>query len=251
MSSTLACIGLGVGDVDSLDALVARLLPDATTIARSGDLQARRWTDASGASLTMTVREAGDDAGVLVDLVPSYAVPDDHPGVLVGVLTGHGQTLAADLVDDDGETLTRVACDLAQSLVAEVSKPRPAYVTALGLDVTVHDDEAAFADSDASLLGTPEPGQSPQRFAVGALLPYGLFGDPDTAEPTAYLSGTVLSVAGHVTGELGQGFHAVQVEAAGGRYTVCLATSAHPDAPRPGNVVAGTCYLVLDVPGLW
>ncbi len=145
MSSTLGCIGLAVNDMDTLDELVGRVLPDAEVVAEAGGLQARRWVDPSGASLTMTVRQQGDDGGVLVDLVPSYVGPAGAgPGVRVGVLTPHGQTLAADLVDAQGETLTRIACDLAQSLVAEVAEPRPAHLIALGLDVSVHADEAAF-----------------------------------------------------------------------------------------------------------
>ncbi|MEN8672680.1 hypothetical protein [Nocardioides sp.] len=255
MSSTLGCIGLAVDDVDVLDHLVGRRLPEAAVIAQAGDLQARRWTDPSGASITMTVRQEGEDGGVLVDLVPSYVVPDgaagSEPGVVLGRLTGHGRTLAADLVDADGETLTRVACDLAQSLVADVTEPRPARVTALGVDVTVHEDDAAFAASDASTMGSPAPGEAAHKYAAGAVLSYGLFGDPDTAEPTAYVSGTVLGVTSHVTAELEQGFHAAQVATVGGTFTVCLAAAEHPQAPRPGSIVAGTCYLVLDVPGLW
>ena len=33
--------------------------------------------------------------------------------------------------------------------------------------------------------------------------------------------------------------------------TVCLAASDHPTAPVAGNVLAGSCYLVVDVPTLW
>ena len=180
MSSTLGCIGLAVNDMDTLDELVGRVLPGADVVAEAGGLQARRWVDPSGASLTMTVRQQGDDGGVLVDLVPSYVGPAGAgPGVRVGLLTPHGQTLAADLVDAEGETLARIACDLAQSLIAEIAEPRPAHVTALGLDVSVHADEAAYAASDAGVLGTPAPGEPAHRFATGAVLAYGLFSDPD------------------------------------------------------------------------
>lgn len=244
MSSTLGCIGLAVNDMDTLDELVGRVLPDAEVVAEAGGLQARRWVDPSGASLTMTVRQQGDDGGVLVDLVPSYVGPAGAgPGVRVGVLTPHGQTLAADLVDAQGETLTRIACDLAQSLVAEVAEPRPAHLIALGLDVSVHADEAAFTASDAD------------NFATGAVLAYGLFSDPEAeaakdVEPTAYVSGTVLAVTSHST-ELDQGFHAVDITTGAGTLTLCLAAEEHPTTPQPGNIVAGVCYLVLDVPGLW
>lgn len=253
MSSTLGCIGLAVDDVDALDALVGRLLPEARVVAQSGDLRARRWIDPSGASLTMTLRqpEGDDDSGVLVDLVPSYVDSVGAAGVRVGALTGHGATLAADLVDADGETVTRIACDLAQSIVAEVTEPREARITALGLQVSVHADAAAFAASDESILGTPEPGETPKRFATDSTLSYGLFNDPEEAEPTAFLSGTVLDAVSHVTGALDQGFHAVRIRTVGGTLTVCLAADEHPEVPQPGQVLSGVCYLVLDVPGLW
>ena len=253
MSSTLGCIGMAVDDEDALDALVARLLPDARVVADAGDLRARRWIDPSGASFTMTVRlqDGDDESGVLVDFVPSYVDSVGAAGVRVGVLTGHGQTLAADLVDADGETVTRIACDLAQSIAGELTDVHDGRITALGLDVTVHADAAAFAASDASILGTPEPGETPKRFATESLLSYGLFGDPDTAEPTAFLSGTVLSSVSHTTTELDQGFHAVRISTVGGTMTLCLATTDHPDPPAPGRILSGFCYLVLDVPELW
>ena len=253
MSSTLGCIGLAVDDPESLDALVGRLLPDATVVARSGELQARRWVDASGASLTMTVRHSGDDEGVPVDVVPSYVATGGaagHDGVRLGALSGYGDTLAADLVDDAGTRVLRIACDLAQSIVTEVSEPRPAHLTALGLDLTVHADAAAFAASEESVLCTPGAGQTPVRFATETLLAYGLSEDAAKAQPTAFVSGTVLSVSSQTNSETDQGFHTARLRTSAGHVTVCLALSDHPDAPRLGNVLSGVCYLVLDVPDL-
>ncbi len=254
MSSTLGCIGLSVDDAESLDALVGRLLPAAEVVAQAGELEARRWTDPSGASLTMTVRRSGDEEGLLVDLVPSYVAPTGsgaaHDGVRLGALVGHGDTLAADLVDADGTRVLRIACDLAQSIVTEVSEPRPAHLTALGLDLTVHADAAAFAESDESILSTPGVGQTPVRFATESLLAYGLAEDVTKAQPTAFVSGTVLSVSSQTCSETGQGFHTARLRSSAGHVTVCLALSDHPDPPRLGNVLSGVCYLVLDVPGL-
>ncbi len=251
MSSTLGCIGLDVADVDVLDALVGRLIPDAEVIAESGDLQARRWIDSTGASLTMTLRASGEDGGILVDLVPSYVEPSRAAGVRVGALVAFGPTLAADLVDERGETLTRVACDLAQSIVAEVHDARDARLTALGIDVTVHADAAAFEASDASLLGTADAGDESTRFATESLLSYGLFADPEKADPTAFVSGTVLAATTHVNGELEQSFHAVRLRTVCGEIALCLAATDHPDAPEVDTVISGICYLVLDVPDLW
>lgn len=263
MSSTLGCIGLAVDDAESLDSLIERLVPDAGVVATSGELQARRWTDSSGASLTMTVRQTGDDVGVLVDIVPSYVGPvaaggargaggaGAHDGVRLGALTAYGETLAAELVDASGETIVRIACDLAQSIVVDVDSPRPAHLTALGLDLTVHVDAAAFASSDESILSAPGTEQTPVRFATESLLAYGLTEDVAKAQPTAFLSGAVLSVSSQANSETEQGFHTVRLRTSAGPVTVCLAAAEHPDPPRLGNVLSGVCYLVLDVPDLW
>ena len=109
----------------------------------------------------------------------------------------------------------------------------------------------AFAASDASLLGTPEPGQDPTRFAAEAFVSYGLFGTGEEPEPTAFLAGTVLAAESRTHGVTGQVFHVARVRTVGFEATVCLPGSEHPVAPEPGSVVAGTCYLVVDVPSLW
>lgn len=242
MSSTLGCIGLGVSDETILATLIDRLLLDATLVAEDQGLTALRWRDPSGASLTLTVR--GEE---LLDLVPSYIA---QMGVRLGGLAPYGGYVSADVLEA-GETVTRVACDLAQSLISEAPAEVDASVTALGVEVSVHADDAAFAASDASVVGERVEGTEPTRCAPESLLPYGLFGEPQDAEPFAFLSGTVLSAATHTNGATGQVFHAVRVRTVGLTATVCLDALEHPTLPEPGNVVAGVCYLVLDVPTLW
>lgn len=243
-SSTLACLGLGVADEDELDQLVTRLLPDSSTVSRYDDMLAQRWTDPGGASLTMVVRE-----GSLVDLVPSVARP--LPTRLRG-LAAHGRYASADVLDADGGTATRLCCDLAQGLLRTVPGRVEGTITALGVDVAVHADAAAFGQSGASRLersGDRDDGghDPPTRLTPESLLPYGLFGDPADASPTAFVAGTVVAAQTRTTETTGARFHLARARVVGTELWICLDASEHPDPPPPGAVVAGTCYLVADV----
>lgn len=237
MSSTLGCIGLGVPDEAAMAALVDRLLPDATVVAEDEGLTALRWRDPSGASVTFTVR--GDE---LLDLVPSYVA---QVGARLGGLAPHGGYVYADVLEGE-VTVTRLAADLAQGLISQAPEQVDASVVALGVEVSLHPDDAAFAASDASRLGGGDT-----RLAAESFVAYGLFGEPDGGEAFVFLAGTVLSVATQTNTATDHAFHAVHVRTAGFTATVCLDAAEHPTAPEPGSIVAGTCYLVLDVPTLW
>lgn len=245
MSSTLACIGL---DVDSLETLNAQLEQMPTElVGRTGGLESVRFTDPSGARVVV----ARDGEGDTIDLVPSY---DGRAGALLGNLGPLGNVVQADVLDEDGEVVTRLAVDLEQHrhLTGVVPGPLRASVVALGLEMATHADGAAFAASDASILGAAEPGEDVRRWGDESFVSYGLFStDPEAAEPTAFLAGTVLAAETHTHAVSGQAFHVVRVRTAGFEATVCLAGAEHPTAPVAGNVVAGSCYLVVDVPTLW
>ena len=224
----------------------------------TGGTTTLRWADPSGARLTVGVTAEGEPA----DLVPSYA---GVPGVrLSGLTLADDQgTVSADVVDEDGELCTRLAGDLEQwrTLVgAAESAAGLACVTALGLDVTVHADEAAFAASDASVMGDPaaprpddlDPDSPwPVRQAAESFFPYGLFGD--TPHAHAGVAGRVLTADTRVVELTGQAFHAVRLSLAslGMELDLCLAAADHPAPPVPGNIVHGTVYLVVSVDGLW
>jgi hypothetical protein len=256
MTSNLDCVGLGVADGDALSTLVQQVWPAMEEKGMAGGATSLRWTDPSGARLSVGVTAEGE----LADLVPSYA---GVPGVRLSGLTladDHG-TATADVVDAEGELCTRLACDLEQwrALVgAAESAAGLATVTALGLDVTVHADEAAFAASDASVMGDPaaprpddlDPGSPwPLRQAAESFLPYGLFGD--TAHPHAGVAGRVARSETRVVEQTGQTFHAVRLSSLGMELDLCLAATDHPTPPTPGNIVHGTVYLVASLEELW
>ncbi|QCW52087.1 hypothetical protein FE634_19730 [Nocardioides dongxiaopingii] len=243
MASTLACIGLDVADLDALGTLLESL--PAEVVGRTDDdVVTVSYPDPTGARVVISRRD-----GVPLDLVPSYAA---DPGALLGevVVTESGLTRAA-VLDDDGRTVTQLLVDLEQhrqALVAADPAPVHASVVALGVEMTVHADAAAFAASDASRIGD-EPDAS--RWAAESFVSYGLVHEGPDAEPTGFLAGTIVHSLSHRHSVSGQEFHTVRVRTVGFEATVCLAASDHPVPPLPGNVVAGSCYLVADVPSLW
>ena len=244
MASTLACIGL---DVDSLDTLNQHLAAmDSTVAGRIDGIESVRYSDPSGARIVVAVDPEGDT----IDLVPSY---DARPGAVLAALGPLGPVVQADVVGADDAVATRIAADLEQHrhLAGTVGGPLRGAVVALGVEMTVHADAAAFAASDASVLGTPEAGEEPSRWATESFVSYGLFAGESAPEPTAFLSGTVVDAATMTNGATGQPFHVVRVATVGFEATVCLAGAEHADLPAPGNIVAGSCYLVVDVPTLW
>ncbi len=224
MASTLACIGLDVADLDALGAHLEQLPGELVGLA--GGVETVRYEDASGSRVTIGRLDGG-----VVDLVPSYAAP---PGAVLSALASHGDVTQADVVAS-GETVTRFSCDLEQARHLPDDGLHEASVVALGVEMSVHVDAAAFAASDASVLGAGE-----------SFVSYG-----GEADPSAFLAGTVLTTQTHTHAVTGQVFHAVRVRTVGFEATVCLAASEHPTAPEPGNLVAGLAYVVADVPGLW
>jgi hypothetical protein len=244
MASTLACIGLAVDSLDELNAHLEQMPTEL--VGRVDGVESVRFSDPSGARVVV----ARDGEGGTVDLVPSY---DARAGALLGTLGPLGAVVRADVLDDDHQLATRLAVDLEQRrhLVGTVSGPLRGSVVALGVEMTVHADAAAYAGSDASLVGTPGPGESPARWAAESVLSYGLLGSAEDSEPTAFLAGTVLAAETHTHEVTGQTFHVARVRTVGFEATVCLPGVEHPAAPAAGNVVAGSCYLVVDVPTLW
>lgn len=256
MSSTLACVGLAVAGPEGFEELLARALPHAVPVGEGPGYEYHRWTDESGARLTIRARDGDPDHAV-----PSFA---GVPGVrLSGVAAVTGYLASADVLGSDGEMSTRLLCELEQSPFLEIDPiSGDAAVTAFGVDVLVYVDEAAYDASDDSLLeptkkGEPRPENLPEfmawplRKAAESFVSYGLFGEPSQAEPYAMLSGTVVSAATRTVSLTGQTFHVARTASVGMEVDVCLAAADHPVAPPVGGIVTGTVYLVASVDSLW
>ena len=227
VTSNLRCLGLDTESQADLEALVRGVFPATVRVGESDGVVACRWTDDSGARLTLGIR---DDT--VADLVPSY---DARPGVRVaGMSLLADEIVAADVVDADGELLTRMACELEQwRCLGDGAVTGTAAVTAFGIEVSVHADETAYA------------GES--------FVSYGLFSGDGCSEPHAYaqLSGVVLAGSTKLNTRTSAAFHVARVRSVLGELDVCVPVTEQPEMPVPGNVVAGLVYLVASIDELW
>lgn len=157
VASNLACVGLDVEGQDDLGRLLGAVVPKSRSLGIVAGVDVRRWEDPSGSRLVLGIQD-----GQLVDLLPSFA---SHPGAqLAGVSALNPEVAAADVVDEEGETLTRMAVEIEERrFLSADDEPRrgPAAITALGVNVTLHVDEEDFASSSASLLDPAKEGQPP------------------------------------------------------------------------------------------
>lgn len=251
MPSNFDCLGLGVADEQQLWALVDRTLPESVPIGNRPGI--RRWQDPSGVRIVFELSANRTIAGIL----PTFA---GRAGALLGEVTALTDELAAaDVVDREGDTVTRLAVSLEQRRLlpkAPAAVAGPASIVALGLDVRAHPSPAAFEESDDSLLvgsadtdaspGGREP--EPLRLAAESLLPYGLFSDP--AEPDAYarVSGTVLAVGQRHVALTGRDFTVVRLRTVGLELDLCLAGTDR--GVTVNGVLSGTVLLTGSLPHL-
>jgi hypothetical protein len=119
-----------------------------------------RWQDDSGAVLILGWR-----SGEHLDLIPAYAAT--RGGLLSDCELINEEIASASVVDTDGEQLTSMAFQAEQyRQIRALGRPvnGSARITALGVEVQIHRDAAAFEASPASLLGSPEdPAEEPPQ----------------------------------------------------------------------------------------
>lgn len=234
-----------------MNTLLDRILPFAEVIGESGGITVRRWTDPSGVRLVLALR-----GRELLELLPSFA---GVPGVnLTGLRRVNDEMVVADVVDDDGEQTTMLAAAAEQLLLLGTGQPvlaGRASLVALGVQVSVHADEEAFANSDASKLGDDD-GEPPAHFVengwpwpprMGAesFISYGTF-DQVNGDPVAQLNGIVLAAERRRVEATGGEFSVARVRSVGFEADVCLPGDL--PTPVPGNVVGGLVYLIADLP---
>jgi hypothetical protein len=252
--SNLECLGLGVADHAGLERLLGVAVAAARPLGEVDGISVVRWEDPSGARLVMSVQ-----GRQVLDLLPCYA---GTPGArLANIRAATDEVALADVVDEGDEQVTMLALELEQRrlLPAAGVAAASATVVALGVDVTVHADEAAFAASDASLLhgqgeddvddldeAPPhfaERGWSwPPRMAAESFISYGVFGPPEDAQAYARLTGTVRHARRLRVAATGREFLAARVRTAGFAVDLCLPAGEHN--LQPGNVIGGTVFLV-------
>jgi hypothetical protein len=253
VSSNLSCVGLAMATSRELGELVSAVLPHAVLLGHGGGVDVLRWQDSSGARLVLGIKD-----GQLADLLPSFA--GTAGARLAGLAALTDSVWHADVLGEAGDQVTAMAVELEQRRLLPASAGTATFlasVTGLGVDVSVHADAGQFAASPASLLdpaGAPageppahyrERGWAwPPRVGPESFFSPGLFGDAGKARAYARLAGTVLRAERRTVFRTSQDFTVARVRTAGFDTDICLAAADHPATPEPGNIIAGTVFLV-------
>jgi hypothetical protein len=241
-ASNFACIGLRVETDADYRWLLREVIGETKSVSGTNGSRLYNWQDPSGARLTFAIKNAS-----IMNLIPSFA---GNTSVAIGAVLplGDGMFLA-DIVDDDGQILTRATLDVVDRQLFEDSartdKPvgRTSLV-ALGVDVVIFDDAETFLTSPASLLERVVVDRgSPARWSHESFLSYGSFAS-DNREPSAMLNGTVLSAELRTVALTEETFVAATVRTSGFEVDVCFPQSPNTPLPVPGNILGGTVYLV-------
>ncbi|MCP2263638.1 hypothetical protein APR03_000969 [Promicromonospora thailandica] len=203
--------------------MVAAARSEAETIAKDGEVGVHIWTDPSGARLVITTE--GDLVRVVTPTF--YAAPG---AVMSEPQAVDGGLVLAELVNDQDEVITEIACQLEElSLLGAAVPPieAPVSVVVLGNAVRV------TGRSD----GVP-PGL--------VFEPVGAYAA--STDATAHLTGVVVAVEERTVGRTGQGFTAARVQTDGFQVTLCVpAGEPHLAA---GDVVDVEGYVVGSIPSL-
>lgn len=258
MASNLSCIGFAADGAAPIEDVLRTVLPAAARVGRQDGVDVYRWEDPSGARLVISLRD-----GEVLDLLPSFA---GRPGVRIADCQPLNDDVAsAQVVDETGEQTTAMAFELEQrrALTGQAPVAGMASVVALGHDVSVHADEAAFAASPRSLMNRyaeaddPPPARAgelgvpwPPRMAAESFISYGVWGEPEQAEAYARLNGTVLAAEQRRNSLTGADFHVCRVRTMDFEVDLLLDVRDHPELPAPGQVVAATPYLVASIDSL-
>jgi len=258
VASNLECVGMGVADPDGLGALIDSIRVQTVTIGRKAGIEVVRWQDTSGARLVLGIADDG-----IHDLLPS--LDSEIQTRLMTVRRANDDIATAAVVDEKGHPLTSAAFEVEQNrlLPERPIEEASAAIVCLGRDMTIHATPKEFGESAASLLDPQADAASdpperaaahglkwPPRMAPKSFISYGVFGSASEAGATARLAGLVVSSDVRTNAATGQRFVVATVDTGLLEVAVCLSGSEHPSAPEPGQVVAGTGYLVASIPEL-
>ncbi|MDR7382777.1 hypothetical protein [Promicromonospora iranensis] len=223
MASNLACIGLDGWRRSDFRDMVAAARSEAETIAKDGEVGVHIWTDVSGARLIITTE------GDLVRVVtPTFYAA---PGAIISEPQAvDGGLVLAELVNQDDEVITEIACQLEElALLGSAAPPveGPVSIVVLGNSVQVlgradtHVPELVFEPTGAYALST---------------------------DAVAHLTGVVLAIEQRTVSRTGQGFTAARVQTDGFQVTLCV--PAGKPALSTGDILDVTGYVVASIPAL-
>ena len=245
------CIGFRADSAEDLVALVEQTLPTATHLGTGPKgAETFRWQDSSGARVMIEKR-----GEIVHNMLPSFAGKPST--MLTDVVRLNDDTSAADVVDESGEMITRLAVDLEQrALLANASVHGRAALVGLAGELTLHADAAAFQASDASRMGGTEEVDPPPphlleqgikwppRWATESFVSEGLFSAPRESRPIAMLNGVVIEADERVNSLTGVSFIRARVRTIGFEVDICASVAQMSSTPTPGQVIGARVYMV-------
>jgi len=203
--------------------MVAVARAEAETIAKDGEVGVHIWTDASGARLIITTE------GDLVRVVtPTFYAT---PGAIISEPQAvDGGLVLAELVNDQDEVFTEIACQLEELALLGTAEPPvegPVSIVVLGNSAQV---TGRADDVVPDLVFEPTGAYAASTDAV------------------AHLTGVVLAVEQRSVSRTGQAFTAARVQTDGFQVTLCV--PAGDPSLTAGDVVEVDGYVVASVPAL-
>jgi hypothetical protein len=243
-SSPLACVGLAIANADRLSSLLYLAADRAASAGEFDGIRVLRWQDPSGAALILGCEATGR----IVDVTPTFAAAAG--GIFADCRLINKPVAVAAVVDEDGTQLTAMAFEAEQyQQIKALGQPTSGHarITAFGLSVHVHADDAAYSASPDSLLDPSREHAAEVRMGPLSFISYGAFAEAGigAAEPTAHarMAGVVLRASHRTCALTGQGFSVATVESSGFVADMCLADTEHPVTPKVGNIISGTVLL--------
>lgn len=228
-------------------------------IGRTGGVDLLRYEDPlSGARLLFGVQDNN-----VISCHPSFASQSffdldlakktEHDGLVTIEMLASFEPDPAQLIDSREPAVAEifaafefpmlsVSCTCEQyPLMLETHRNLPCSLVLLGVKVAVYSDPATYIES--------QTGQNP--FSPTSLSSYWPF--DDSSQPSAYghLSGIVISSERKTNSMTRQEFVVAHVRTAYDlEAVICLDGAEFHEALIPGQVVAGTVYIVVSLPGL-
>lgn len=248
------CIGLPLDDWAAVTSFVHELADDLQGYLTPDGWFNAMWRDESGAKLVVNL-----DADGRVEAIPGFA---GGPSALVTGLSAIDDTdlAVADVMDDDGQQVTRLCAVLDQRRLLPLvggDQTFEAVITGLALSVQSYADEAAFAaspDADLGPLSRPRTlpnGTVLERAQLGpqSFIPGGMFEEP--VSPMAMVVGQVDRSWTKTVAKTGASFHVAHITTVGalGLY-LCWPAELAPLA-QAGQTVFAQAYLTMSIPQIW
>lgn len=205
-----------------------------------------RWSDPSGAKLTVSLDAAGG-----MDVVPGF---EGRTAIRVGRVTAQPEaqdTVVADVVDADGETVTRFTAllDEMRFVASAPDEPVACVLTGLVRELRSYPDQAAFEDSADSWLGGEPNDADGLRLGPQSFIPVGMFhGEP--WDPMALVTAVVVEAERKVNAASGAAFHAARVTTLDDVAVHLCWPEGFAPLPSPGDVVYAEAYLTASIPSL-